>query len=141
MSKKRKGHTLGSNGPRLAGMTPDGSEIPDPIPMAPPVGFKKSPSVTEMIRNQVRSELLRAEAAKGGAETFEEADDFDVDDDVETLPPSYEIYETDGKSAEKPVVSTSETPSSTAVADVDKSVKSGDKPASSDSGPTSAAKA
>lgn len=56
-------------------------EITDPTPIAPPVGFKRSPSLAEQIREMVRSERLAAEVAAAGAETFEEADDFEVPDD------------------------------------------------------------
>lgn len=59
---------------------PDGREYPDPTVIAPPVGFIKQPSLTEQIRAMVRSEALRQEAEAAGAETFEEADDFDVPD-------------------------------------------------------------
>lgn len=58
-----------------------GFEIPDPTPMAPPIGYKRQPSLAEQIREMVRSEKLAQEAAAAGAETFEEADDFDVEDD------------------------------------------------------------
>lgn len=64
-------------------LTAEGREILDPTPMAPPVGYKRHPSLAEQIREMVRSERLAAEAAAAGYETFEEADDFDVDDDVD----------------------------------------------------------
>lgn len=62
-------------------MTDDGREIPDPVPMAPPIGYIKQPSMVEHIRNMVRSEQLRMAAEEAGAESFEEADDFDVGED------------------------------------------------------------
>lgn len=58
-----------------------GQEIPDPTPMQPPVGFTRQPSIAEQIRQMVRSEKLAQEAAAAGFETFEEADDLDVEDD------------------------------------------------------------
>lgn len=58
-----------------------GQEIPDPTPIAPPVGFVKTKSLAEQIREMVRSERLRAEVEAQGMETFEEADDFDVEED------------------------------------------------------------
>lgn len=66
-------------------------ELVDPTPIAPPIGFKRTPSLAEQIRDMVRSEALRAEVEKAGAETFEEADDFDVDDDFDPTSP----YEAD----------------------------------------------
>lgn len=67
---------------KLDGMrhTVDGREVPDPTPMAPPVGFHKQPSLVDQIRQMVRDENTRL-AMNKEAETFEEADDFDVDDD------------------------------------------------------------
>lgn len=56
-------------------------ESPDPTPLAPPVGYKAAPSLAEQIREMVRSERLAREVAEAGYETFEESDDFEVDDD------------------------------------------------------------
>lgn len=58
-----------------------GREILDPTPMAPPIGYKKQPSMIEMVRNMVRSEHVKRAAEEAGMETFEEADDFDIPDD------------------------------------------------------------
>lgn len=71
-------------------LTARGQERPDPRPMEPPIGFKKQPSLHERIREMVRSEQLRLAAEKAGAETFEEADDFDIEDDLDIRSP-YEI--------------------------------------------------
>lgn len=60
-----------------------GQEIPDPTPIAPPLGYKRQPSIFEQMRQMVLSDRLAAEAAAAGAETFEEADDFEVGDDVD----------------------------------------------------------
>lgn len=79
---------LDAKGRRL---TPDGREIPDPTPVAPPVGYIRQPSLVEQIRAMVRSEKLRQEAEGMGAESFEEADDFDVGDDYDPSSP----YEAD----------------------------------------------
>lgn len=62
-------------------LTPWGSEILSSIPMAPPVGYKRQPTMVEHIRDMVRSERLRQEAEAAGMETFEESEDFDVDED------------------------------------------------------------
>jgi len=60
--------------------TPEGHEQLDPKPMQPPLGYKKAPSLSEQIRQQV----LAAKLAELDhlEETEEEADDFDVDDDL-----------------------------------------------------------
>lgn len=68
-----------------------GQELPDPTPMAPPVGFKRQKPLHELIREMVRSEHLAQAAAAAGAETFEESDDFDVDDDSYDPSTPYEM--------------------------------------------------
>lgn len=73
-----------------AGFGPDGRFVPDPVPMEPPIGYVKQPSMVEIVRDMVRSEKLRAEIEAAGHESFEEADDFDVGDDPELLRSGYE---------------------------------------------------
>lgn len=68
------------------------AEVVSAIPLAPPVGYVKQPSLSERIRAMVRSEHLRAAAENAGFETFEEAEDFDVDDDPELKSP-YEVHD------------------------------------------------
>lgn len=55
-------------------------EIPDPVPVAKPVGWQAPPSLQEQIRRLIRTEMSMRAAAEG-RETFEEADDFDVPDE------------------------------------------------------------
>ena len=74
------------------GLTEEGL-IPDPVPMAPPIGYKKQPSMVEVVRSMVRSERLALEAELAGYETFEESEDFDVDDD--DMPRSPHEFEED----------------------------------------------
>lgn len=71
---------------------PDGSEIPDPTPLQPPLGYRRQPTMVEHIRSMVQSEQLRVAALSAGAETFEEADDFDVPDEFEPIS-AYEFEE------------------------------------------------
>lgn len=61
--------------------TADGREIPNSTPMEPPIGYKKQPSIFDQVRAMVRSDKLKQEAINAGMETFEEADDFDLDED------------------------------------------------------------
>lgn len=70
-----------------------GREMPDPTPIAPPVGYNRQPSLAEQIRAMVRSERLRQEAEAQGFETFEEADDFDVGDDLDPSSPYEEVFD------------------------------------------------
>lgn len=59
-------------------------EIPDPCPVSMPAGYKRPETLEAMIARMMRvSEALK----DTGAETFEEADDFDVDDDGEINSP------------------------------------------------------
>jgi len=71
-----------------------GEEILDPIPMQPPLGYKKQLSLTEQIRQQVRLHALSLED-NSITENDEEADDFDVGDDYEPSSPYEEIFEGD----------------------------------------------
>lgn len=70
-----------------------GRELPNPTPIAPPLGYQKQPTIRETIRNMVLSERLRQEAQAAGVETFEEADDFEVGDDYDPTSPYEEVFE------------------------------------------------
>lgn len=58
-----------------------GRELPDPRPLAPALGTKAQMPIRDYIRSLVHSEALQRELDAQGAETFEEADDFEVGDD------------------------------------------------------------
>lgn len=64
-----------------------GREIPDPTPVAMPIGFKRPEALVDQIRRFVRRELSES-AAGHGYETFEESDDFDIEDDDDYDPQS-----------------------------------------------------
>jgi len=70
--------------------TQKGEEIPDPTPIA--VSPKLTPSksihdrVLEVLRSERWNEMMRAQ----GMETFEEANDFDIDEDDDAPPTPYE---------------------------------------------------
>lgn len=70
------------SGEIISSLDSEGREVLDTTPIAPPVNFNQQPSMVEYVRNLVRSEKLRMEAEEAGMETFEESEDFDVDDDV-----------------------------------------------------------
>lgn len=67
-------------------------ELPDPTPMAPPVGFTRRPPLHLQIREMVQRELSLA-AAHHGYESAEEADDFDVGDDFDPESPYEHNFE------------------------------------------------
>lgn len=54
-------------------------EIPDPTPMAPPVGYNAQPSMMDLVSQMVRQHHLRA--LDELEETMLEADDFEIEDD------------------------------------------------------------
>jgi len=58
-----------------------GRELPNPTPMAPPIGYQKPISIADQMRQMIK--MASYEAAMAGAETEEEANDFDVDEDME----------------------------------------------------------
>lgn len=68
-----------------AGIGLDGKEYGDPLPLAPPVGFSNPPDLMELMRTMIRSEAVQRRLEEEGFDTFEEAGDFDVDDDP--MPP------------------------------------------------------
>lgn len=60
------------------GLNKDGTFKVDDRPMSPPIGYKKHPSMVEIMRDMIRGERMRVAAEEAGYETFEDADDFDV---------------------------------------------------------------
>jgi len=68
-----------------------GEEVPDPNPVPWPNHLKAGPSLTDLIKQMVRTEISQRAAAED-FETFEESDDFDVDEDPDPLSP-YELHE------------------------------------------------
>lgn len=68
-----------------------GRQIPDPRPVEWPTGLSRPPSLQDEIKRFVRMELSR-QAADQGVESFEEADDFDLDEDPDVVPrTAYEL--------------------------------------------------
>lgn len=57
-----------------------GHEVPDPNPLTLPVGFKRPESLVDQIKRFVRRELSEVADAQNH-ETFDEADDFLIEDD------------------------------------------------------------
>lgn len=59
-----------------------GREVPDPQPIAIPAGFREPETLEQRIRRLVRSEQFSASMDSQGFETFEESEDFEIDDDM-----------------------------------------------------------
>lgn len=68
-----------------------GHEVPDPTVVEPPIGYIQQPDLMEQMRRMVRNELSRI-AELQEMETFEEADDFDIDDDPVDYSSPYEEF-------------------------------------------------
>lgn len=62
-------------------MDEHGNEIPDPTPIAIPAGFKVPESLSDQIRRIIQTSVSE-QAQEQGMETFEESEDFDIDDDM-----------------------------------------------------------
>lgn len=67
-------------------MLPDGSEVLDPRPVELPVGFERPETIQEMIRRLVTDPAIRAELEASEAESFDEADDLEIDDGMPVSP-------------------------------------------------------
>lgn len=63
----------------------DGEELLDPTPMQPPLGYKKTLSLSEQIAQQIRRMKLEILNDESIQETDEEADDFNIGDDYEPI--------------------------------------------------------
>lgn len=73
-----------------------GREIVSKVKFAAAVRMDHGDSLGERVREMIRSEKLRQEALEAGYETFDEADDFDVDDDtMDPTTPYEEVFEGD----------------------------------------------
>jgi len=64
-----------------------GQELMDPTPMQPPMGYRKTPTLSEQIAQQVRQMKLELLQNDSIGETEEDADDFEIGDDFEPLSP------------------------------------------------------
>lgn len=67
----------------------NGREVLDDTPVALPVSFKRPPTLQEQMRAMIKQ--MSIEASQEGAETLEEADDFDIGDDYDPTSP-YEVH-------------------------------------------------
>jgi len=105
-----------------------GREKPNPLPLAPPVGYVKRKTIAETIREAIAQASF--EAAQRGAETEAEANDFEVGEDMDPYSPWENDFEIDpaleamlalqsappAPKAPAPPASSSATPSSTPTA-------------------------
>lgn len=78
---------------QISELLPDGREKPDPTPMSAALGKRRAKSIRDNVVEILRSEKWREAMEENGEETFEEADDFDVDDDFDPSTPYEEFFE------------------------------------------------
>lgn len=71
----------------------EGREIMDSTPVAIPVGFRKPETIEEKILRLVKASQLQQTLDANGVETFEEAEDFDVGDDVDPQTPYEMVFD------------------------------------------------
>lgn len=64
-----------------SGIAVDGREYADGVPLAPPVGYEAPTALESLIEQVLSRRDLRAALAAGDTETFEEADDFELEDE------------------------------------------------------------
>lgn len=92
MARKPKERQL-SGRPQLSALSEKGQEIPDPLPHTAALGRRRARSIRDNVVEILRSEKWRQAMEENGEETFEEADDFDVDDDFDPSTPYEEMFE------------------------------------------------
>jgi len=63
-----------------AGINQRGEEVPDPVPTQAPIGHGGQPQLDQLIKQYVRREMSELAQAQE-YETFDEADDFEIEDD------------------------------------------------------------
>ena len=95
---------------RLQAAASGAREHPSPIPVAIPVGYDQPDTMAEMVQKYVRQEMS-VHAKENAMGTFEEEDDFEIDDDQLDLPLSgYEVHEYDMVDEPDPTVAPSTEP-------------------------------
>jgi len=70
-----------------------GEEILDQTPVALPVHFKRPPSIQDTIKRLVGDSEVRRALREAHVETFEEADDFNVEDEMDFHSPYEENFD------------------------------------------------
>lgn len=74
----------------------DGSEIPSPLPIAPPIGWEKQPDLIDQIRSMVQREIgIRDDMEVDDPDEEDDFDMADLDDDFRTP------YEVEGLTREE----------------------------------------
>lgn len=86
-----------------SGQDDRGREIPDPVPLSPPVGYRPPPTLAEMIQRMVHHAMLAQAADANDFDTFDEAEDFDIPDDpLDPQTPYEAVFNPPAAAPEKP---------------------------------------
>lgn len=91
MARKKK--SPANDRKQISSLNPSGHEIPDSVPLATSLGARRARSIRDNVVDILRSEKWREAMEANGEETFEEADDFDIDDDFDPSTPYEEFFE------------------------------------------------
>lgn len=75
------------------GLDENGNARVSSVPMEPPIGYRKQPSMVDIVREAVRNERFQREMEEAGFETFDEANDFEIDEDGVQVRSPYELAE------------------------------------------------
>lgn len=62
-------------------LLPDGREVFNPVPMAPPVGYVEGPSIFDQLYAKLRAELFREKEGDEVVDTAEDMTDYPEDDE------------------------------------------------------------
>lgn len=77
-------------GTGVAVILPDGREVLNPVPMAPPIGYVAQPTLMEMMEQMLRVKLQQLRD-DDEVDTAEDAEDFDIPDELGEPPTMYEF--------------------------------------------------
>lgn len=97
----------------------NGQEHPDPTPVEIPIGHEQPESLEDTMRRFIREQVAAHYSEKEGAGTFEDEDDFDIEDEDPELLTPYEMTEMEEEAlvSDVEVSGTEEPPSSLAPGD------------------------
>lgn len=90
-------------------------EIPDPVPVALPVGAERPPTIQEMLKLYLANDRVQQELADEDFETFEEADDFEPDEEDMLYMSGFEVHEYEMEDDEPPAEPDEDPPAEPAV--------------------------
>lgn len=65
----------------VTAMLPNGQEVLNPIPIAPPIGYNNTPSMFDIIRAQIAA--ARRAGDDDVVDSAEDMNDFDMEDDID----------------------------------------------------------